>query len=105
MQQQHYIFFQVYYISKDKLFFYDVNKKTATHIRRRYHIRELESVDALFRDCDVIILAIKPQTLPKLELSVLKKVLRTKLVISILAGTKSETIKNKLLNNFRKFIQ
>ncbi|MFC1808740.1 pyrroline-5-carboxylate reductase [Candidatus Omnitrophota bacterium] len=72
---------------------YDSDPKKARMIKKVYGITSVMSEDELIAKSDIIVLAVKPQTLSKLSRSVTKKKLKNKVIVSILAGTPSRKIK------------
>lgn len=74
-------------VSSHNIIFFDTDQRKVARLRRQYPIMAVNSVDELFFKSDIVILAIKPQTLPKIKVTIPDEEMQKKLIVSILAGT------------------
>jgi len=91
----------------EAIFASDVNKERLNLINHKYKIITTQDNISLFKNCDIIILAVKPQQLDlllsnisdALQLSILDNKISKKLIISIAAGFTIKKIESKLYKN------
>jgi len=81
-------------ISKRNIYAADKIKAKPAHLRKRYGVEIVSLNSALVRKSQVIILAIKPQDVLKVLEEIRYFIDETKLIISIMAGIKTEKIRN-----------
>ncbi len=81
-------------MSKRNIYTSDKIKAKAANLRKRYSIKILSLNSALVRKSQVIILAVKPQDASKVLEEIRYFIDETKLIISVMAGIKTEKIRN-----------
>lgn len=81
-------------ISKGNIYASDKIKAKAANLRKRYGIKIQSLNSALVRKSQIIILAVKPQDALKVLQEIRYFIDKTKLVISIMAGIRTEKIRN-----------
>ena len=74
----------------------DVRADQLTRLAAQYGIRAATGNAALVRESDVVILAVKPQTLPTVLREIAPAVDQTKLLVSVAAGVATRTIREHL---------
>jgi pyrroline-5-carboxylate reductase len=74
----------------------DILPERRSYLKATYGISALADNPQAVRDSDVIILAVKPQTMPEVLTAIAPILTRNKLVISIAAGITLQTLQNAL---------
>lgn len=75
---------------------FDVDRKRAAFIRKRYKIRTARSVREVLKKSDVLLVAVKPQQMKDLLREMVTNLSRRHLVISIAAGIDTKFLKKNL---------
>lgn len=78
-------------VPKSRMLISDVRESRVIYIKHKYGLKDTDS-RALTQNCDILILAVKPQDLGKVINEISKSLSSKKLLISILAGVKIEKI-------------
>ncbi|HLK39216.1 MAG TPA: pyrroline-5-carboxylate reductase [Polyangiaceae bacterium] len=74
----------------------DVKTDRLDHLRTAHGIRVTSDNHALVRDCDLLVLAVKPQVIDKVLAEIGKDVRADQLLVSVAAGVPIEAIETKL---------
>ena len=69
------------------------------YIRREYHVHATPDNTEAVRNADIVILSIKPQSLPKVGEELHSKLKKDALVLSIIAGARLSTLRTKLFHD------
>lgn len=92
----------VYSMTPENIYFYNPTVEKRKYIAERYHITALESSREIYENCDIVVLAIKPQMFQSV-CDVLNDVLMTRaskpLVLSIMAGITLEKLEGDVLHD------
>lgn len=87
-------------VDRDKLYVYDIDKQKTTKLAKNLGITSADSVKSLCNDCDIIVLAVKPNVLEKL-LKDIKDIITGKTIVSIVAGWSADKIKSVVGNDVK----
>ncbi len=74
--------------SPEQVVVYDAAPGRGDELRRRFGISVARSVEELLRDCDTVVVAVKPQVLPSVLSGIPRDAARGKTFVSIVAGAK-----------------
>ena len=84
----------------ENIFVTDVSQPRLDHLRQNYGVRTVTDNSGLFSECDIIVLAVKPQQMPQVLEQIAGSsgyaVPKRKLIISIAAGIRMEKIEKIL---------
>lgn len=80
----------------DQLVVSDIKRDRADYLAQKYHVRGADSNQILIKDCDTIILAVKPKEIKPLLRDVKGEIRDDHLLISIAAGVPIATIRDTL---------
>jgi pyrroline-5-carboxylate reductase len=83
-------------VTADRIVASDVSPERLAHVRELHGVRTTSDNHALIRDCDVIVLAVKPQVIDKVLGQMAADVEARHLVISVAAGVPVAAIEGKL---------
>jgi pyrroline-5-carboxylate reductase len=70
----------------------DIDASRLKTLKQNYGIKPVNKYEAALKDADLVVLAVKPQTLPTLLPDLKGKIKKGRLVLSIIAGAKIDTI-------------
>lgn len=85
-------------VSPEQLIAADVHESRVNQLTAQYHLRGMTDNRAAAKAADVLVLSIKPQVVNRVLAELRGRADHCSLVVSIIAGTKIETIADGLLN-------
>ncbi len=88
-------------VTPDRIIASDVSPERLAHFAALHKIRTTTDNHALVRDCDVVVLAVKPQAIDKVLSDVARDVTAKHLVVSVAAGVPVVAIEGKLPSGTR----
>lgn len=88
-------------VGKKQLFASDHTAERVTYVHKTYGIRTTEDNGEVVRAADIIVLAVKPQILPRVLDEIAEAVTADKLIVSIAAGVPIEAIEAHLQQRSR----
>lgn len=74
----------------------DIDQARLSHIEREYKVNCTPDIGSAIKECDVIVLSIKPQALAKVMKDMKGMLKEGQLVLSIVAGARIDTIRKEL---------
>lgn len=80
----------------EQIYVFDIHKEKREELRKRTGVNTQDSVDNLVKTCDIIFLAVKPQSFPSMLASIRPYVSEDKTLVSIAAGISSDSITDAL---------
>jgi pyrroline-5-carboxylate reductase len=83
-------------IKSEDLLMSDIRKDRLDSLNQTYQIRVSTDNPSIVRDADIVVLSVKPQNIKEVLTGIVSEVTEDKLVISIAAGVKIQTIQDLL---------
>ncbi len=86
-------------VSQNDIWVCDIDSTRLAFIKEEYKVNCNENIQNTIKDCDIIVLSIKPQTLTKVLRDLKGKLKKDQLILSIIAGARIDTMDRKLEHN------
>ncbi|MFU0833337.1 MAG: Pyrroline-5-carboxylate reductase [Oscillospiraceae bacterium] len=80
----------------EQIYVFDIHKEKCEELRTRTGVNIENSIDSLVQTCNIIFLAVKPQSFPSMLASIQPSVSENKTLVSIAAGISSDSITKAL---------
>lgn len=88
-------------VAPDRITLSDVSAERLEHVQKLHDVRTTSDNHALARECDVVVLAVKPQAIDKVLASLAGDIQPRHLVVSVAAGVPVAAIEGKLPSGAR----